>query len=355
MLTLEVLPAGHGDCLWIEYGDPASPWRILIDGGAQGTYKRALQSRLARAKGELELLVITHVDGDHIAGVLEMIADARGSVKPRDVWFNAFRHLPNEDPETLGPLQGEKLTDYLVNQRARWNVAFDRKAAVVPDRGELPRLELAGKLALTLLSPTVQALADLRPVWLKEVRKAGLDPNMAEPQETAAEEGFELLESGTPDVEALAAVPFVEDSSEPNGSGIAMLLEFEGHRILLAADAHPGMLASAIKRHNGDQRLKLAACKIPHHGSKANVSRQLLDRLDCDTYIFSTNGAHFRHPDREGVARVIKWGGSDLKLIFNYETPFTEVWKPKYLKEQFHYDATFPEAESSQGIVLSFQ
>ena len=70
MLTLEVLPAGHGDCLWIEYGDPASPWRILIDGGAQGTYKRALQSRLARAKGELELLVITHVDGDHIAGVL---------------------------------------------------------------------------------------------------------------------------------------------------------------------------------------------------------------------------------------------------------------------------------------------
>jgi beta-lactamase superfamily II metal-dependent hydrolase len=354
VLTLDVLPAGNGDCLWIEYGNPASPRRILIDGGAKGTYKRALQSRFARGEGELELLVITHVDSDHITGILELIEGAHRSIKPKDVWFNGFRHLPNEDPETLGPVQGERLTDHLVNQRMPWNIAFDRKAVVVPDQGELPRRELSGGLTLTLLSPTVQALASLRPVWEKEVRKAGLDPNMAAAQDVAAEEGFELLESGPLDVEALAAAPFVEDSSEPNGSSIAMLLEFEGQRVLLSADAHPRVLASAIKRHNGDQRLKLTACKIPHHGSKANVSRQLLDRLDCNTYIFSTNGAHFRHPDREGVARVVKWGGTVPKLIFNYQTPFTEVWKPRFLKEEFHYDAAFPEVAPSTGIVLSF-
>jgi len=148
--------------------------------------------------------------------------------------------------------------------------------------------------------------------------------------------------------------PFVEDGSEANGSSIAVLLGYEGHRILLAADAHPGVLASAIKRLNGEQRLKLTACKIPHHGSKFNVSRELLDRIDCDTYIFSTNGAHFKHPDRGGVARVIKWGGESPNLLFNYETPFTEIWKPKFLKERFHYNAAFPMAESSQVIVLNF-
>ena len=161
------------------------------------------------------------------------------------------------------------------------------------------------------------------------------------------------MEADPPDVEALITEPFVEDPSKANGSSIGMLLEFEGYRILLAADAHPGVLASAIKKLNGDQRLKLTACKIPHHGSKFNVSRQFLDRIDCDTYIFSTNGAHFKHPDREGVARVIKWGGEAPKLMFNYATAFTDVWKPKCLKERFHYETAFPDAEPSQGIKLN--
>src|SRR4029450_5087816 len=46
MLKIETLLAGHGDCLWIEYGDPQAPRRVLIDGGATGTYKRALQPKL---------------------------------------------------------------------------------------------------------------------------------------------------------------------------------------------------------------------------------------------------------------------------------------------------------------------
>jgi phosphoribosyl 1,2-cyclic phosphodiesterase len=121
-----------------------------------------LRQPLEHSGGELELLVITHVDGDHITGILELIEKAGKSVKPKDVWFNGFRHLPNEDPETLGPVQGEKLTDFLVNHRVPWNIAFDKEAAVVPEYGELPRLQLAGGLTLTLLSPTVQCLRDLR-------------------------------------------------------------------------------------------------------------------------------------------------------------------------------------------------
>ncbi len=33
-----MLPAGHGDCLWIEYGDPGRPQRVLIDGGPLHSY-----------------------------------------------------------------------------------------------------------------------------------------------------------------------------------------------------------------------------------------------------------------------------------------------------------------------------
>jgi hypothetical protein len=33
MLRVEMLPAGHGDALLVEYGSPDCPHRILIDGG----------------------------------------------------------------------------------------------------------------------------------------------------------------------------------------------------------------------------------------------------------------------------------------------------------------------------------
>ena len=40
MLRCEMIPAGRGDCLWIEYGSPQDVHRVLIDGGPEGTYDR---------------------------------------------------------------------------------------------------------------------------------------------------------------------------------------------------------------------------------------------------------------------------------------------------------------------------
>jgi len=355
MFRLEMLLAEHGDCLWIEYGDPRHPRRVLIDGGATGTYKRALRERLRGLPANerlFELLVVTHIDADHITGVLELLEDRETGFRAKDIWFNGYRHLPNEVPETLGPVQGERLTDLLVKPGITWNGSFRKAAVVVPAEGELPKVELEGGLVLTLLSPTPAKLAELKPSWEKEVRKAGLDPTQPRPGEAEAEEGLQLL--GAPDVEALAAEPFTEDGAEANGSSIAMLAEFAGRRILLTGDAHPGVLTAAIKRIAPRGRLALDACKLPHHGSKANVSRQLVQALDCRKWLFSTNGAHFMHPDRQAVARVIKWGGPRAELSFNYRTKFNDVWSGKTLQGQFGYAASYP-ASGAPGTVFEWK
>ena len=349
-----MLLAGHGDCLWIEYGDPNSPRRVLIDGGATGTYKRALRERLRNLPQDarrFELLVVTHIDADHIAGILDLLEDKETGFQAKDFWFNGYRHLPDEKPETLGPVQGERLTDFLVKPGVTWNGEFKKTAVVVPTDGELPRVELEGGLILTLLSPTPGKLADLKPEWEKEVRKAGLDPNQPRPGEVASPEGFELL--GPPDVEALAAEAFSEDNAKPNGSSIALLAEFEGRRLLLTGDAHPGIMTAAIKRLAAGGRLAVDACKLPHHGSKANVSRQFLQALDCRKWLFSTNGAYFRHPDRQTVARVIKWGGTQPELSFNYRTKYNDIWDGKPLREQYGYKVSYP-ASDAEGTVLEW-
>ena len=354
MLRIEMLPAGHGDCLWIEYGDPKAPRRVLIDGGATGTSGRALRARLSglpEDKRRFELLVVTHIDADHIAGILELLEDSEAGFRAEDIWFNGYRHLPDEKPETLGPVQGERLTDILVKPGVSWNGEFRKAAVVVPADGALPRAELAGGLVLTLLSPTPGKLAELKPEWDKEVRKAGLDPSQPRPGEVESPEGFELL--GAPDVEALANEPFSEDTAVANGSSIALLAEFQGRRVLLTGDAHPGVLTTAIKRLAGGGRLALDACKLPHHGSKANVSRQFLQSLDCRQWLFSSNGAHFRHPDRQAVARVIKWGGAQPELSFNYRTKYNDIWDGKPLREQHGYTVSYP-APDAEGIVLEW-
>jgi len=95
------------------------------------------------------------------------------------------------------------------------------------------------------------------------------------------------------------------------------------------------------------------ACKLPHHGSKANVNRQFLQALDCRKWLFSTNSAYFRHPDRQTVARVIKWGGAQPELGFNYRTQYNDVWDGKPLREQYGYKVSYP-ASDAEGIVLEW-
>ena len=349
-----MLLAGHGDCLWIEYGDPKAPRRVLIDGGATGTYKRALRERLRGLPAERDVSscwwsrISTPTTSRESSNCWRT---ARRASRPRTSGSTAIGISRTSNPRPSVPVQGERLTDLLVKPGVTWNGEFKRAAVVVPADGEAAAVELDGGLVLTLLSPTPGKLADLKPDWEKEVRKAGLDPNQPRPGEVESPEGFDLL--GSPDVDALATEAFSEDTAKANGSSIAMLAEFEGRRLLLTGDAHPGIMTAAIKRLAGGGRLAVDACKLPHHGSKANVNRQFLQALDCKKWLFSTNGAHFKHPDRQAVARVIKWGGAQPELSFNYRTKYNDVWDGKPLREQYGYKVSYP-ASDAEGIVLEW-
>jgi hypothetical protein len=186
MLEIEMLPAREGDCLWIRYGPAAHPRQILIDGGRSATAKE-LKTRFAAlpaGQREFELLIVTHVDRDHIEGVLALLQDATLPVTFRDVWFNGYDHLKDVELETFGAVQGEKLTETLIARKLPWNAAFQKKAVCVTPQ-ELPRVDLAGGMTLTLLSPDREKLTALIPVWERECKKAGLIPGAdAQPSET---------------------------------------------------------------------------------------------------------------------------------------------------------------------------
>jgi hypothetical protein len=308
---------------------------------------------LAAAEGPLrfELLVISHIDDDHIGGVLSLLERQEIPITFGDIWFNGYGHLVESEIQPFGPVQGERLTTVLLDQTLPWNAATRWKAIRVPAGQSLPLIALAGGLSLTIMSPDADQLAALKPVWDQVCEEHGLDPNAA----TAAvgdTDAPDIESFGPIDLDALVAQPFHEDTAEANGSSIAFVADYDGKRVLFAADAHPTRLLRSIDQLVGPgNRLPLAACKLSHHGSDHNTSPTLLDRLDCTRFLISTSGARFRHPHQAAMARVIRHGTPGKELIFNYRSAFTEIWDDPDLQAEEQYTARYPAAPGGSILV----
>jgi beta-lactamase superfamily II metal-dependent hydrolase len=358
MFKIEMLPAEHGDCLWIEYGDKNTPRKILIDGGTIATYSLLSERILKLPVNErcFELLIITHVDADHIEGIVKLLQNTSLQVVFKDVWFNGWKHLS----DLLSPVDGEYLSGLLENGNYNWNMAFNEEAVVTSDSKPLPNITLTDGLQIVLLSPDEKLLERLKDDWKQVVEDANLLPGDADMALKKLKlqkrfNGDTLLGEQKIDVEALATKRFSADRARANGSSIAVLLKYAGKTCLLAGDAFSSTIANSLKRlpeyQTSDKKIKLDAFKLPHHGSEANISAELLQLIDCSKYLFSTNGKHFKHPSRTAVARVIKYGGRDITLCFNYQTDYTECWKDKDLIKEYNYRTLFPKA-GCQGLSI---
>jgi len=348
VFNINFLPAKYGDSIWIEYGNADDPNIILIDGGTGGTKKHIQELIQALPSGKhIELLVVTHIDRDHIEGILRLLEDDDLGFTVGSVWFNGWNHLPgNPDYEIFGAIHGEKLTAAIIKHNLNWNSGFGKKAVVVHHDEPLPVIELKDGLKLTLLSPTEENLEALKPEWEKEVAKANLAPGfgLEEPVED-----MEIFGAGMPDVEVLCETEFHEDDSAANGSSIAFLAEFTGKKALFAGDSFPGVILKSLNRlYDGPVPLDLV--KLSHHASEHNTSPELIEKLNCKRYAISTNGSIYHHPSQTTVARIIKSKGPGTVLIFNYRTKHNECWDNDILKMKHKYETVYPWGE---GIKVS--
>jgi hypothetical protein len=345
MLRIELLPAHHGDAILIEYGKKTAPHRILIDGGTPESFD-AVKERLARIAKvvALELMVVTHVDEDHIGGSLALLHHKPKLIKPKDVWFNAWKHL--FPPDVQGPVQGEALSTAIERGKFPWNKKFKGGSVVVPSTGKLPVVKVADA-TITLLSPTWPKLEKMRKTWEKDVKRAKLVPGEgAEPDDV-------LGKRPPPQkivVGELAGAKFKQDGSAANGSSIAFLFEHAGKRVLFAADAHPKVLEDSIARL-GKGPLVVDAWKVAHHGSQKNTSDSVLGKVKTSRYLISTDSGTFGHPDPEAIARLVRLGGKK-SVFFNYDTPYTRPWSDITLREDHGYEAVYCEPDADGHLTI---
>lgn len=115
-MDIKFLQANNGDSILISYADQSGVKRnILIDGGTSDTYydKRAkadgsLKKEILAVRNRnerIDLLILTHIDDDHIDGLLSWFEQDKQAINLVDeVWFNSgkiiaeyFKEKENKD------------------------------------------------------------------------------------------------------------------------------------------------------------------------------------------------------------------------------------------------------------------
>lgn len=314
MFKLHAVQAKEGDALLLEYGAPAEPHFILVDGGPSGTYRDHLRGALEGiARRELELVILSHVDNDHAVGLVDLFSELFEQqvnekpllIKPKALWHNAFSQtLSHEVQERLAnalasapnqaALQATQAVLAGVNAGSKLRgLATSLDVSVNPAFGKNPvRLETqeapfqSENLTLTVVGPTERNLARLKKDWEK-----WLDKN----EEKIA----------TGEVETLA----LSDTSIPNLSSIVVVARADDRTVLLTGDARGDFIVEGLRTSgypaDADGRFHFDCLKVQHHGSDRNSDLEFFEQVTADHYLISADGKH-GNPEPETLEWILQ-------------------------------------------------
>jgi hypothetical protein len=294
LFSLEALDAGEGDALILHYGDSAAPRHLLIDGGPRATWQRTLRPRLAQIAErlgqrplELRHILVTHLDSDHIGGVLALAESLGAEDCPAQCdrfWLNTFdeallAHLPEPARIALAgretaPVadqasvrQGQALVEQIVRLHAIQNGGA---ASLVAQAGPVTLPLDLGVLDVQLLCPALAHLRALAADWESKAQKSA----------------GALAAYVDASVYNLSSLVVAITARGPGGRRVSMLLtgDARGDHVLAGLE-HAGLL-------DEDGKAYFDVLKVPHHGSDRNLTPDFFERVQARHYVISADGRH---------------------------------------------------------------
>lgn len=364
ILSLDVMRARKGDCLIVHFGTTNKRGMIMIDGGPKSVYTphlkpRLMQIRTARGIAQqqslpVDLLMVSHVDDDHIHGILDLtkeMVEAKDAHRPQllkvlGFWHNSFDEIIGNTPdeltaamtaqfgtaslsdglpvdaslpaseiagleeETIGDTlkvlasidQGHRLRKDAEKLQFPLNSDFNGKLVMATDGEEI---DIGNELTFTVVGPMKPELKKLQAKhdeWLRELKKKGKSPP--------------------------AALAAYVDKSVPNLSSIVVLAKAGGKKMLLTGDARgdkilEGLQMVGLLGAGTTSKMHVDLLKVPHHGSDNNLDVDFFERITADHYVFSGNGEH-GNPEREALQMLFNARG-DKPFTMHFTYPIEEI------------------------------
>ena len=368
LFSLDVIRARKGDCMILHYGSKDDPRLVLIDGGPKKVYAPHLKPRLEKIKEArglenndplpIDLLMVSHVDDDHIQGILDLtrdlIQDNPQFAQVSGFWHNSFENIIGNTPK--------ELTAAFSKQFGAASMAGDPPDLTIDVEGEEEVVVVSSLKVLASIEQGAQLRSDVvnglqsnlnedfegglivaneaaEPIdmgdGLKFTIVGPLLPELKKLHEKHQEWLNNLAEKGQSAEDVLSAYV---DKSVPNLSSIVVLAEAEGKRMLLTGDARGDKILEALellglKEDGGTMHVDLL--KVPHHGSANNLDNDFFQEITADHYVFSGDGEH-GNPEREAFEMLLNArGDADYTIHITYPVEDIDIGrKEDWEKEQ---------------------
>jgi len=329
-VSFSVLKAKHGDGIAISIVDDGSKFNILVDGGPRTAFELAGQEMglktyldsIKSSNEKIDLLILTHEDEDHIGGILAAF-EKKGYMKDlvEEVWFNSGNKLINEfelnesldkkdGPEIIrnngcktSIPQGIALEDYFSELGIHNLNLFSSDGS--------PCISRFG-CTFDFISPSMKKLKNRKAYWME---KSG-------GKYTSGKNDYNKLLTEFSDVKYIP-----KDNSKPNGSSLAFVFTALERKILFLGDAHEDEIRYGLELlgHNQDNKIKVDYVKMSHHGSKNNISNNLLDCFDTNKFIVTTDGTRHNLPNKYTFSLIIAKFECP-EIFFNYPSLINKIF-----------------------------
>lgn len=349
-ISIKFYPAGCGDAIRIKFWEEGqNPKNIFIDSGYMTTFLTYIKTDIYTnfsAEEKINLWVITHMDEDHINGMVSFLTMLMKNDKSEiieELWFNCFEqlNLPDNSSNKSGIKNAIRVREYLTEEKFSAKVINQVISEITP-------VEI-GNAVLTVLSPDANGYAALASYWAQLEEKYWAKKNITK----AADENYFPADDAIK-IEELASRDLIKEDENDvaNRTSIAFLFEHPEISVLFLGDAHPSQVFSAIEQLNKSRgaRLRVDYIKLSHHASRRNFHHSLLDVVECSRFVISSCGESCDGlPNKETLARILCRTDKEKKIYFyfNYDTiRFRKMFDvDREEVNMYNFECVFPEAE----------
>ena len=378
MVKIKLIPAEFGECIVVSVGGKKQ-FNLLIDGGVAKTYQEYVKSEIQRIKilgQRINLMVCTHMDNDHISGLVQILKKTNYDLVD-NVWYNGFLQVvsrkfysqkdnnytdrDNKILETIisqgtipdgeqevGINEGMSMGVLVENRKIPLNEIVAGQA--ISTESVRNKIEIAKNVYISILGPSKENIIEVEEYWKKEMVSRNFMFRVSNKIKLMEAFEYQLERIKTQYLEERLNISEIDDlekyigdlkefdESIVNRSSISFILEYDNKKYLFLGDA---VIDETILRNIENVvgfKYRFSAIKLPHHGSRYNITHEFICRYTADEYYCLTNSKKYDHPDLEVLATILCKDSHFKKVVFNYPIIKAYFLDKKEWKEKYNYE-----------------
>lgn len=381
-VSFKTFQAANGDCIFFTLKEADKQFTIMVD---CGRYSKPIKDYIENQLNKhIDLLVVTHIDVDHIEGVVKMLNDIP-DLNIDEIWFNSYKRTNDEIlslsekqivclkrlygkiPQVIDVLDTKVNAEHAMTLsetilgNPKWKCVWIRERIHTNKEDCLLCDGVFGKLRV--LSPTQKDLHDLDEEFLSlfydffygEHPDCNLDKDatiyelllrVAQDNDIIDQIDSEKIASQILNEQVIIA--YGDNKTSPltlaNKASIAFVWEMDDHKVLFLGDASPDVVSKSLDVLYGTKNTLFDAVKVSHHGSAHSTTIKMMEKIDSPHFFFTGGGGNKR-PHIEAISRIIcrplQRGVDSRMLHFNYKNEWTDGLEKDELQKRFCYSIDY--------------